>query len=489
MGALMTTTFAHRDYLKYAPKWKLIKDVVSGKDDVDAAGETYLPKPLGRTDSEYAAYQKRAVLYNTTARTLDGLLGALFRKKPKIYLPETVKYLEDDCDGQGNSLEQFAKEVALNTISVNRYGILVDFPQAKGVSNLAEERKLNLTAHLCAYSAESILYWRTKRVGSKEILTLVVLEEKTFDEIGLFSEEENTSYRVLRLDSEGRYVNEIYQETEVKDKNGRVTTDLIQTSETIMPLMPGEKPLNYIPFYIVGGVSPTKPPMYDLARLNLSHYINSADYEESIFMIGQPTPWIAGLSDTFIENNKGDLRIGSRAAWLLPEGTTVGLLESKAEKSYILKAMEQKESQMVGIGARILLDNSSRGSESVESVQLRRSGEASLLACMADDISRILSKALSVAAKWMGTEEEAVVLLNKDFFSERISHQDINSLVAAWQSNAISHSVLLDNLRRGEVIAENVEDEEIIGELESQGLDLGMLGEADGDEGSTSGST
>jgi hypothetical protein len=53
---------------------------------------------------------------------------------------------------------------------------------------------------------------------------------------------------------------------------------------------------NYIPFTFVGSVNndetPDLPPLYDLAVLNVAHYRNSADYEESCYMVGQPTPYL-----------------------------------------------------------------------------------------------------------------------------------------------------------------------------------------------------
>ena len=59
--------------------------------------------------------------------------------------------------------------------------------------------------------------------------------------------------------------------------------------------------------------------MYDLAVLNIAHYRNSADYEESCFVTGQPTVWASGLTEAWVEDVlKGELRLGSFGGIPLP---------------------------------------------------------------------------------------------------------------------------------------------------------------------------
>ena len=42
---LSRTSVHHSRYAHYAPIWKMIRDVLGGKVDVDNAGELYLPRP------------------------------------------------------------------------------------------------------------------------------------------------------------------------------------------------------------------------------------------------------------------------------------------------------------------------------------------------------------------------------------------------------------------------------------------------------------
>ena len=467
---LRASELYHEEYSENIDNWKLIEDVISGKKAIDAKGDTYLPIPSGRSEKEYQAYQKRAVLYNATARTLDGLLGALFRKDVKVSVPESLEYILSNTDGEDNGISQFSKKLATNVISKGRQGVLVDFPQARGVETLADERNANMKARIQTYSPESIVNWRVVKDGSLLKLTHVLLKEDEAISGGhAFKFEKFTRYRLLELDDEGFYFIRILEER--KDEKAKTTTYV--EVENIVPRLPNGELLDKIPFFFVGsvdnGAAVNRPPLYDIAQLNLAHYRNSADFEEALYMIGQPTSYIVGLNRDFITENQGNIRIGSRITWLLPEGAQVGLLESKADKSVLQQAMEHKETELVGMGARILQDNSSRGSESAESVMLRRSGESSQLSCIADNINVAMTEALKMCAKWMGLPDTDIKYsINKDFFSTRLSHQDITALVAAWQGGAISRGVLFDNLRKGEIIDPTLEDEDIISDIEDE---------------------
>lgn len=480
--ALRDSEIYHPEYADKISEWDLVKDVLAGKKSIDAKGTTYLPKPSGRTDDEYSAYQMRAVLYNATSRTQDGLLGSIFRKDSKVILPDNLQYLVYNTDGEGSNITQFSKRVVSNILAYGRHGLLVDYPQAQGIYTLEDERKAGLKARIQSYTPQSIINWHTVRDGGLQRLVAVLIREaKVVGDGHYFSMQESYVYRLLELDSEGYYKITILEPTEKIDPLKLTKTTVYNEVEVIKPRLPNGQRLSFIPFIFVGSMTNTpdidKAPLYDLAVLNLAHYRNSADYEEALFMIGQPTPWITGLSDKFIEDNQGSLRIGSRSGWMLPEGCEVGLLESKAEKNLLQKGMELKEIEMLGLGAKIVQDNTSSGSESTQSVLLRRSSEVSQVSSISSNVTSAITECLIWVAMWMGEDPDGIKFeLNKDFFSTRLSHNDIAALVSAWQGGAISHKVLLDNFRRGEIIGELTTDDDVINDIAEEEPALGFTG-------------
>ena len=60
------------------------------------------------------------------------------------------------------------------------------------------------------------------------------------------------------------------------------------------------KVFDRIPFEFIGAENNDSTvddaPLWPLAYLNLHHFRNSADYEDSVFLIGQAQPWMSGLT-------------------------------------------------------------------------------------------------------------------------------------------------------------------------------------------------
>src|SRR5262245_44710194 len=105
----MPVTTTHAEYAQYHESWQRCRDVLAGSDAVKAQGERYLPRLLGqgivvfegRQLNEYEVYKQRADFYEATGRTLQGLLGALFRRDPQVTVPEAMRPQLDDVTGTG----------------------------------------------------------------------------------------------------------------------------------------------------------------------------------------------------------------------------------------------------------------------------------------------------------------------------------------------------------------------------------------------------
>ena len=137
--------------------------------------------------------------------------------------------------------------------------------------------------------------------------------------------------------------------------------------------------------------------------------------------------------------------------------------------------MDRDERLLSVLGSR-LLEGQKKVGETAQAIELRQSGENSILASIAVNVSASLTHVLRWAYWWNSTEEspdnvtneQVLVELNTDFSTKGLSAQDIQSIVAAWQSGAISRDTMTDLFRRGEVLPEGRSTEEetrlIIGE-------------------------
>lgn len=439
----MPITDKHTEYEDYQAQWRRVRDCIAGEDAVKGSTTMHLPKPENMLPDQYEAYITRAMFYGATGRTLAGLSGAVFRKRPFVQVPDRLRDALYNITLTGVPFDTFSQRAVEETLAMGRYGVLVDRPPE-------EEGR----AYLRGYPAESITNWRTVSTNGSEKLEQIILSEKAFrvNDDG-FGTEAYERYRVLELDEEGYYRVRVFVE-------GR-DIDTYNLVEEYTPTKRGER-LDYIPFQFFGptDLSPSveKSPLIDLANVNISHYRTSADLEQGNYLTSQPTPYITGMR----ADQMGDFPIGSGAMWLLPEGAQAGMLEYKgAGLSYLENSLSRKQGMMAQLGAR-LLEDQKRAVEAADTVRLRSSGESSVLANLANSCSMGLEQCLAWVADWEGTNPDLVeVKLNTDFLDTRMEPGELRELVAAWQSGAIPTDDLIYNLQRGEILRPDFTIEEV----------------------------
>jgi hypothetical protein len=271
--------------------------------------------------------------------------------------------------------------------------------------------------------------------------------------------------RVLRLATvpskankgqvEQRYVVEIWRRQQPKDKRRKAEWTKV---ETRIPLRLG-KPLTLIPFVFHGPrhslPNVDKLPLADVIAVNLDHYRLNADYKHGLHFTALPTAWVSGF------DKEGSLRIGSSTAWVTETvGASAGFLEFTGQGlTTFERAMDRDERLMALLGSR-MLEEQKRVGETVEAIELRQSGENSVLMTLALSVSDSVSQVLRWVYWWNSTEaspetisEELVLFqLNTDFSAKGLTSQELTAIVAAWQAGAISRETMFDLFRRGEVL-------------------------------------
>ncbi len=460
----MAVTYLHSEYNLNRDDWEQLRDCYEGSRQVKSKGENYLPKPEGKDTPAYFRYCQRAIFYNAVRKTVTGVNGTIFRKPPVMELPETLTYMLEDADGYGTPLDQLSKKTSEEVILMGRAGLLVDFPAMPDGLNRADEMAIDARPIINVYEAEEITNWRYELVNGKHTLSLVVLQE-LISEYGedMFETQEITQYRVLELDNDGFYKASIWSATD----KGYSPTVIFE------PRGPDGQRLDFIPFQFVGSndltadVDPS--PMLDISNLSIGHYRNSADFEEALFLTGQPTPVITGLSDKYIDQYSGKLIIGSRSAWLLPKESDAKLLEIQRDLNVLDNAMRRKEGQMIAVGAK-LFEPLRQGVETAEAIRLRQTNESSVISSIAENVSRAYQLALNYCAMWVGEEdvEQMTFSLNSDFFAKRLEPAELKELTASWHNGAITQRDLFNNLVVGEIISSDKDFEQHQEELLDQ---------------------
>jgi len=468
----MPVTDQHPSYSKYFPQWEITRDCAEGSKAVKAKKSKYLPMPNSEDTSpenkaRYSDYVERANFVSFTGNTLTGMLGMVFTKPITQEVQQAIEYLKSNANGGGLTLDQMARSLISNVIQTGRYGLLVDYPPAPANLSKAEVEARKLQANILPYAPEKIINWRTEMAGSIKRLSMVVLQEdhEVIADDG-FGVDVKKYHRVLKL-TEGTYTQQLYD-----DKNEVI-------GELLTPTKSDGSEWDEIPFVFIGSENNDetvdKGPLYDIAEINIAHYRNSADFEESSFMVGQPTPVIAGLTQSWVkEVLKGGVMLGSRTAVLLPENASADLLQANPN-SMPEAGMESKEKQMVKVGARIIQD--SGGTETAEAARIRFGGQNSQLGTIVGNVEAGLMACIGWAMLFMGASGENSLGINKDFYDLKADPQLIMAEIQLFDRGLIAKPDMRNNLRKTGVIENDRTDEQIDEDAEGDSGD-GAIGDS-----------
>lgn len=449
---------------------RTIRDAVIGESAIKKNYGRYLSPP-NRRDIEssdpqikadavqrYEDYVKYAVWTGVTGSTHSGYMGALFRKEPEIEIPSQLEYVKESVDGSGKTITDLAKQACSELLQAGLFGILIDYPQAPTGITVAQRQSLNLRPRMLAYPLESIINWQTTGFGGSEKTTIVVLKEVTTQAVlgDEFAHEAKTQYRVLRLRETG-YTQQLYS-----DENQAVT-------EEIQVLANGQ-PMPAIPFVFVGSErnEPTHqtPPLSDIATLNIAHFRNSADHEESLRVQGNPT--LVLTSDLSVEQwkmaNPEGVSMGSRRGHFLGANGSAQLLQM-TEVSALERAMQNKIEAMQQLGAR--LTTQAGGTETAEAARIRASAETAVLDTIAGNVSAAITMGLIYMAAFEGIQDVDNIefSINREFFPVSPSPQEITVLKDLAAEGLIPPSVVYNRLRQTGIIPSSMSDDEIEQEM------------------------
>ena len=441
--------FVRKEVAAKLPKYKLVDDTVEGEDVIKDGGETYLPKPDANTDAakneaQYVNYKKRAVFFHATGRTLGGLVGQVFSKPIATDIATSLEPLELDVDGAGTTLEQQTKQTLENALKKGRAGLLSDFPTIEPGEDItrADIETGRIRPRIILYEPEQIINWREQVVGGETQLSLLVLVEQKDVSTDKFEISCEPRWRVYELDENGQVQVSVWRLTEKsQNASNEVPEYEIETEPTLI-IDGNNQALKRIPFAFVGSMnndsSVDEPPLYPLATLNIAHYRNSADYEQSLFIVGQQTPVFTGLTDDWIKKHiKGQVMLGAQNAVLLPPGATASLLQS-TPNSMPMEGMTHKEDQMKAIGAKLIEPGSA--DRTATEAEIEEISEASILSSVAKNVSAAYELSFYFCSLFGEevSQDEISIQLNSEFQVLGLNAQERQEVAAAWQTGVLT---------------------------------------------------
>jgi hypothetical protein len=479
-------------YQKNIRRWTVVRDCIDGQEAIHAGGTDYLPKPKGQTKEDYRDYQARAVFFDGTSRTAEGLHGHIFAKDPvqagEDKLTEAAKEYLKNVDGSGTSLDEYISGSTWDSMQTGFGGHLADHTPVKKGTPVADKENSG-RAYIKWYPAESIYSHKYSVINGVWKLTKVVLredieEEDPKDEFNIITVE---AYRVLSFDAQGYYIQRVFKKCMDDKKLG-----FIPDGVTIEPEINGKR-FDFIPFYTSPGENPEKSMLLGLAYENIGHYQKTAEYENGLFFTSVPTLVVENMETptkdrevkTTDANGNNIIKKEKITTIMSFGGSTIKFFCQKNQDGdfadvrvkyveftgagigEILKALNACLDRMAKLGIQAI-GSEKKGVETTEVAQLHRAAENGVLGAFARSSSNRATEAVRLMLKWNLPNENVEAWsyqLNTDFDYKGLSAQILTIMYNARQSNEIPRSIWFAVLKKHGIVPEEMTLDEFIQKL------------------------
>lgn len=435
----MPVNTLHPDVETWLPVWMKNMDAYMG-DRVIRFGDKqrmYLPKlDKSQSDPDYETFKGRSYFLEATSRSVDGLVGVALWKPPVIDLPSTlIDFIT----------EEQTKEILTELYQTARYGIMVD---------MSSDKKMIMPI----YAAMSIINYRLYADGT---FKWVVLEE-TLDDSSKddkYIRSPITVYRELRINEDGNYE----QVMHLPDGKNGWTED----TENIVTPLKDNSPLKTIPFRIYNTIKASAniepPPISGIVNSNIGYYQIYTEIRHKYHWSAIIQPVISGVNPEDVK----ELKIGKTVWGMKDPGARAELLETPGNCFGALREGLQGELDvMSSLGAR-LLEPQKKAAEATETVRLRQTAEVATISSVVATVEGSIQWAIGVAAEWKGVslDPKEVFKMSRDFFTSELSHERIREITGSWLAGALDDKNLYLNWRDGELIKNQMTEEDFIKEL------------------------
>ena len=429
------------DVIGMMPDWSVMAAVTKGTNYIRDLCETYLPQEPREDDDAYETRVDRSVLSPYTSRLIETAAGAILRKPIHVEGDPYWLDLIQNIDGLGSSINEYARRALVSSLTYGHSAILVDYPAATEARNLAEERAMGRRPYFVHVDAPQIWGWR-KESGTNRLLQ-VRIHDYSIRPVNEFGEEQIEEMLVIYPGRYDKYV------------LGQEVVEFTESGGYSLPEIP------LVPIYSNRrGLLVSQPPLLDIANLNITHYQRQADLIHALHIAAMPTLVLEGWDDT-----TGSATMGVNYAIAMQPGNKAYYVQADATSfDAQMSELQSLESQMSTLGVTKLFGQKFVA-ESAEAKRIDQAQSNSVLSIISQELESALQQAFDFAAKYVGIEAPEITI-DRDFDYYRLIGQDVSVLAQLNQMGKISDSMLLEILRRGEILPDNINIED---EIEAAG--------------------
>ncbi len=366
---------------------RIVRDLLGGTRRMRECGATYMPCFSLMPPEMHKNIIAKATLYPALSETLKAMTGRVFFRgvdtgNVKV---NAISALFGDMDLRNRDIHTVAADWFEDALAFGVSYMLVDYHNAPAARTRQDDAALGLRPYCVPIKNSQVLGWKTVMVGGREVLSEFRFIQEWLDENG----------------------NEIHQIT--KWGIGRVSTYRQTPSGWMLhhetTVSANGKPLTRIPIVALQlegvGLLGGRPPLADLAYLNVKHWQAQADYDNLVHYVSQPL-----LVGTGFDMHNEVFQAGNNLI-TLPENASLRYVEHGG--SAIAAASEKIakiEADMATAGAKLLQRAAMAMTES-QAVD-ERGKEVSRLRVMANRCEDAVGQMLDCFGMWLGLTPEQI---------------------------------------------------------------------------------
>ena len=420
--------------------WVLIEDLIQGTSHLRSKQRKYLFQELRENDESYENRLSRSTCPPFLSRIEKMLAGMLTRKPVRLIdVPDRINEQLFDVDLAGNDITLFTFNTAQKMLRYGHVGVLVDAPRS-----IASGRPYWVT-----YTPREILGWRTEQTDGTLKLTQLRLLETVVEPDGKYGERNVEQVRVLTPGAFEIHRRKDSGEFEVVDE--------------------GTTGLNEIPFAVAYanryGFLESRPPLEDIAELNLKAYQIQSDLDNQLHISSVPFLAIYGYPASAEE-----ITAGPGEALALPSESKVEFVSPPSDGfDAQFRRLDQIADQINTLGLAAVLGQK-LSAETAESKRIDRSQGDSVMQVISQQMQDLIDNCLRFHAAYLGERQAGSSFINRDFLGQRLQPQDIQALLQLFTAGTITQETLLQQLSEGEVLGDDFDVEAEVEATEMGGL-------------------
>ena len=444
----------------------------------DVADRWFLPPRPKMRWRQYRDLLRCALWSGITRRTVDGMVGVLFREAPANTLPAA---LAADVTGTGRTAAQFAQDVARELMLTGQCVVLADIPP--GLTR----------ARLSILPAENVLDVRYEDTDDGRVPVLVKVWGYRYqpgeDE---WETDIVEQVHVLRADARKRYRVELYERPvdrhigpvlPTPDPNvGSVGTGGEWKPKGSRDVVIRGGALDDLPIVVSriedADEGEPQPPISGVVDLNIDHYRMRAAQAYALHTV-LPTLVITGSKVEKAELDR--LELGVQSVLGFPgEAAKAQFVGLGADLTSLENRIQNTETLIARMGARMLMGEPKAGVEAAETVRLRQTGEAAAMVQLADAVDRTMTRALGRLAALDGRGGKPKFEVDRTTLA--VDPARVEKLMELYDANLLPRVVVLKELQRMHALPDDLDPEEIDEQIRANAPTAPVIGSGEDDD-------